>query len=225
MSSPSFGQVTRENLWLNNPVLIQVLGICSTLAVTNLVSNTLIMTVGVSLVIAFSNLTLSLIRHLIPRSVRMIQQVLVISLYVIILQLCLQVVLPETARNLGPYVGLIITNCIVMGRTETFAPNNPPIISWWDGFTSGLGYMAPLLLLAVIREPLGFGTMLGYPLFPKEYVSGGNNWTIMIMAPSAFFLAAVMLWIFKTNLLKREAAEQAKLAARYQSPVSAGGQK
>lgn len=216
MSSPTFKQVTRENLNLNNPVLVQVLGICSTLAVTNKVTNTLIMTIGVSLVTAFASMTLSFIRTLIARRVRMIFQVLAITFYVVMLQLVLNAFVPEVARSLGPYVGLIITNCIVMGRTETFAPANPPLISWWDGFTSGLGYMLVLGLMSLIREPLAFGTIMDFPVFPKEYVSSGNNWTIAIMAPSAFFLVAIILWVFKTRALKKEAAAK---------PATAGGAK
>jgi Na+-transporting NADH:ubiquinone oxidoreductase subunit D len=212
MSSPSFNQVTKENLKINNPVLIQVLGICSTLAVTNSVKNTLIMTFGVSLVTAFASWTLSCIRNLIARRVRMIFQVLSITFYVVLLQLILNAFVPETARSLGPYVGLIITNCIVMGRTETFAPANPPLLAWWDGFTSGIGYMAVLVLMAVIREPLGFGTILEIPVFPASYTAGGYNWTIAIMAPSAFFLVAIILWIFKTNLLKKDAAAKSGAA-------------
>jgi Na+-transporting NADH:ubiquinone oxidoreductase subunit D len=219
VSTPTFKQVTRENLNINNPVLVQVLGICSTLAVTNKVTNTLIMTVGVSLVTAFASMTLSWIRTLIARRVRMIFQVLAITFYVVLLQLILNAFVPEVARSLGPYVGLIITNCIVMGRTETFAPANPPLISWWDGFTSGLGYMLVLGLMSLIREPLAFGTIMDFPIFPAEYVSSGNNWTIAIMAPSAFFLVAIILWVFKTRALKLEAA------ARAPKPATAGGTK
>lgn len=219
MSTPTFKQVTRENLNLNNPVLVQVLGICSTLAVTNKVINTLIMTVGVSLVTAFASYTLSWIRHLIARRVRMIFQVLAITFYVVLLQLILNAFVPEVARSLGPYVGLIITNCIVMGRTETFAPANPPLISWWDGFTSGLGYMLVLGTMSLIREPLAFGTIADIPIFPPEYVAAGNNWTIAIMAPSAFFLVAIIIWVFKTRALKVEAAAKAP------KPATVGGAK
>lgn len=220
MSTPTFRQVTWENLNINNPVLVQMLGICSTLAVTNKVVNTLIMTIGVSLVTAFSSMTLSYIRHLIARRVRMIFQVLAITFYVVLLQLILNAFQPEVARSLGPYVGLIITNCIVMGRTETFAPANPPLISWWDGFTSGIGYMAVLLLMALIREPLGFGTIADIPIFPVEYTSSGNNWTIAIMAPSAFFLVAFIQWAFNNRAIRQKAA----LAAQTAVPATGGAQ-
>lgn len=221
MSSPSFSQVTRENLGFNNPVLIQVLGICSTLAVTNKVVNTLIMTLGVSLVTAFASMTLSVIRNYIARRVRMIFQVLVITFYVVLLQLILNAFQPEVARSLGPYVGLIITNCIVMGRTETFAPANPPLLSWWDGFTSGIGYMLVLVLMSLIREPLGFGTIADIPIFPPEYMNGGYNWTIAIMAPSAFFLVAIIMWVQKSRTLAIEAARKAPTVAS--AAVPGGG--
>jgi Na+-transporting NADH:ubiquinone oxidoreductase subunit D len=223
MSTPTYRQVTSDNLIHNNPVLIQVLGICSTLAVTNKVVNTLIMTVGVSLVTAFSGLTLSWIRHLIARRVRMIFQVLIITFYVVLLQLILNAFQPEVARSLGPYVGLIITNCIVMGRTESFAPANTPLISWWDGFTSGLGYMSVLVLLSVIREPLGFGTIADIPIFPAAYTAGGYNWTIAIMAPSAFFLVAIFLWVFKNAQLRQKSASKVVPPARVASVAVIGG--
>jgi len=202
MSSKTFS-ILKENVWTNNPILIQVLGICSTLAVTNQMSNTLIMTVGVSLVTAFSSMTLSAINTLIPRKVRMIVQTLVIAFYVIIVDILLRAWAPEISKNLGPYVGLIITNCIIMGRAEAFAQSNKPLISFWDGLTSGLGYLLVLMSLAFVRELLGFGTLFGIPVLPKEFASGGNNWTIMVMAPSAFFLVGIILWISKTRMLKK----------------------
>ena len=202
MSGP-YAKVFRENVFTNNPILVQVLGICSTLAVTNMLSNTLIMTVGVALVTAFSSWTLSLINTTIPRKVRMIVQVLIISFWTIIVDILLRAYAPEISKSLGPYVGLIITNCIIMGRLEAFAQANKPAISWWDGFTAGLGYMLILLALAVVRELLGFGTLLGFQIFPLDFTSTGNNWTIMVMAPSAFFLVAVIVWVSKTAQLKK----------------------
>lgn len=196
------GKILWDNLWTNNPIFIQILGICSTLAVTNSVRNTLIMTVGVSLSTAFSSWTLSAMQTAIPRKVRMIVQVLVISFYVIIIDIILRAYLPEVSKQLGPYVGLIITNCIIMGRAEAFAAANKPFLSFWDGLTSGLGYMAVLVSIAVVREILGFGTLLGFRVMP----AGFEPWTIMIMAPSAFFLVAFVMWWAKTV--------QAKVAAK-----------
>jgi Na+-transporting NADH:ubiquinone oxidoreductase subunit D len=203
MSQNKYLANLKENVITNNPILVQILGICSTLAVTNLISNTLIMTVGVALVTAFSSWTLSLMNAWIPRKVRMIVQVLVISFYTIIVDIVLRVYAPEVSKNLGPYVGLIITNCIIMGRAEAFAQANRPVISFWDGLTSGFGYMIVLVGLAVFREVLAFGTLMNIPVLPLDFTAGGNNWTIMVMAPSAFFLVAIVIWVSKTLQMKK----------------------
>jgi Na+-transporting NADH:ubiquinone oxidoreductase subunit D len=199
MSSP--GQILKENLWTNNPIFMQVLGICSALAVTNLLTNTLIMTIGVTFVTAMSSFTVSLIKTLIPRKVRMIVQTLIIAFYVIIVDILLRAYLPDISRSLGPYVGLIITNCIIMGRAEAFAQSNPPLISAWDGATSGFGYMAVLMTIAFFRELLGFGTLFGFQVLPDSFVP----WTIMVTAPSAFFFLGIIIWIGKT-IMNREGA-------------------
>lgn len=199
MSRP--GQILKENMWTNNPIFMQVLGICSSLAVTNILSNTLIMTVGVTFVTAMSSLTVSLMKDWIPRKVRMIVQTLIIAFYVIIVDILLRAYLPEISRTLGPYVGLIITNCIIMGRAEAFAQSNKPLISFWDGATSGFGYMSVLMAIAFIRELLGFGTLFGFRVMPAGFVP----WTIMVMAPSAFFLLGLIIWAGKT-IMNREGA-------------------
>jgi Na+-transporting NADH:ubiquinone oxidoreductase subunit D len=139
----------------------------------------------------------------IPRKVRMIVQVLVISFYTIIVDIVLRAYAPEVSKNLGPYVGLIITNCIIMGRAEAFAQANRPVISFWDGLTSGFGYMIVLVGLAVFREVLAFGTLMNIPVLPLDFTAGGNNWTIMVMAPSAFFLVAIVIWVSKTLQMKK----------------------
>ncbi len=198
---PSPLAVLRENLWGNNPIFIQILGICSTLAVTNNLNNTGIMTLGVVFVTGMTNLTVSILKSFIPRKVRMIVQTLIIAFFVIIVDIILKAYLPEISKALGPYVGLIITNCIIMGRAEAFAQSNPPLLSLWDGVTSGLGYMYVLLLVAFFRELLGFGTLFGIPVMPNGFVP----WTIMIMAPSAFFFLGFFIWIAKAIMLKAEA--------------------
>lgn len=199
MSRPA--QILKQNLWTDNPIFMQVLGICSTLAVTNLLTNTFIMTVGVTFVTAMSSFTVALIKDLIPRKVRMIVQTLIIAFYVIIVDILLRAYLPEVSRTLGPYVGLIITNCIIMGRAEAFAQSNKPLISMWDGATSGFGYMAVLMVIAFFRELLGFGTLFGLRVMPAGFVP----WTIMVMAPSAFFFLGIIIWIGKT-IMNREGA-------------------
>lgn len=188
------GAILKNNLWTSNPIFMQILGICSALAVTNVLTNTAIMTLGVTLVTGFSSLTVSLLKKLMPRKVRMIVQTLIIAFYVIIVDLVLKAFLPEISKNLGPYVGLIITNCIIMGRAEAFAQSNGPIVSFWDGITSGLGYMGVLMVMAIFRELLGFGTLFGYQIMPAAFVP----WTIMVMPPSAFFLLGLFIWAGKT---------------------------
>ena len=190
------GAILKNNLWTSNPIFVQVLGICSALAVTNLLTNTAIMTIGVTFVTGMSSLTVSLLKKLMPRKVRMIAQTLIIAFYVIIVDIVLKAFLPEISRNLGPYVGLIITNCIIMGRAEAFAQSNRPVASLWDGITSGLGYMGVLMTIAVFRELLGFGTLFGFQILPASFVP----WTIMVMPPSAFFLLGFVVWIGKSAM-------------------------
>lgn len=207
---PGYRAVLLENLGSNNPILVQVLGICSTLAVTNNLLNTSIMAIGVSLVTAMSSWSLSLMGSLIPRKIRMIVQVIVISFYVILVDIVLRAWAPDISKSLGPYVGLIITNCIIMGRAEAFAQANRPVISFWDGLTSGIGYMAVLMGIAVVRELLAFGTLFNLPVMPEAFTAGGNNWTIMVMAPSAFFLVGVLLWVVRTRQLAKAPAQGGK---------------
>lgn len=199
--SSKWKDVLRENMWDNNPVFIQILGICSTLAVTNNLVNTFVMTLAVTAVTALSNLSISLIKNLIPRKVRMIVQTLVIAFFVIIVDIILRAYQPDISKALGPYVGLVITNCIIMGRAEAFAQSNPPLISFWDGLTSGLGYMSVLMVIAVFRELLGFGSLMGVSIMPQ----GFTPMTIMIMAPSGFFMLAIVIWIARSIMLTREA--------------------
>lgn len=185
--------IFKENIFTNNPILVQVLGICSTLAVTNSIRNTIVMCIGLIFTVSLSSASLSIIRKVIPSKVRMIIEVFIISFWVIIVDLVLKAYLPEISRQLGPYVGLIITNCIVMGRTEAFGLQNPPIPALWDGITSGLGYSLVLIFISIVRELLGSGTLLGVRILGSNWV----NWNIMIMAPGAFFILALIIWIVK----------------------------
>jgi len=195
--------ILKENLWDNNPVFVQILGICSTLAVTNNLTNTFIMTLSVVFVAGLTNFTVASIKHLIPGKVRMIIQTLIISFFVIIVDLLLRAFLPTVSKSLGPYVGLIITNCIIMGRAEAFARSNKPLISLWDGITTGIGYMWILMAIAFIRELLGFGSLFGIQIMPE----GFQTWTIMIMAPSAFFILGGVIWIINNIKLSKESSK------------------
>lgn len=189
--------VSLDALWHNNPIFRQILGICSTLAVTNLVLNTLVMCIALTFVVAFSSLTVSLLRTLIPRNVRMMVETLIMASYVIIVDILLRAYWPEMSANLGPFVGLIITNCILMGRVEAFAIQNRPAISFVDGFMSGVGYSFVLLGIAAVRELLGMGTLLGVPM-PFFSSSYWDKWVIMVMPPGAFFALAGAVWFFRS---------------------------
>ncbi len=186
-------EIFLTGLWKDNPVLRQVLGICSTLAVTNLMVNTLVMDVGLIFTVCMSSLTVSLLRNYTPMRIRMMVQTLIIASYVIIVDSIIKAHLPDISEALGPYVALIITNCIIMGRCEAFARNNPPLASFLDGLGMSLGYSLILITIAFIREPLGFGTLLGIRVMPEGFV----QWTIMIMAPGAFFTLGILVWISK----------------------------
>lgn len=180
-----------RNLWRENPVIRQILGICSALAVTNRMDNSLVMGLGLMFVTAFSSLTLSALRNQIPDRIRMIVQTLVIAAYVIIVDIFIKANLPEISAALGPYVGLIITNCIIMGRAEAFARKNPPVISFFDGLFAGIGYTIILMCIALIREILGFGTVFGFDVNFLNF----TKWTIMVVPPGAFFMIAILIWI------------------------------
>lgn len=186
-----------EGLWHNNPVFRQVLGICSTLAVTNLVLNTTVMCVALVFTLSLSAATVSVLRKFTPRNIRMMVETLIIAFYVIIVDVILKAHWPEMSNNLGPYVGLIITNCIVMGRCEAYGNANPPAPAFLDGFFNALGYSFVLLLIATCREVLGMGTFLGWSV---PYFSGPNwdKWIIMVMPPGAFFMLGIVTWIFRS---------------------------
>ena len=193
-------KVFLEDLGVNNPVFIQVLGICSTLAVTNVLKNTVVMCVGLIFVTALSNMTVSFLRNLLPSRIRMMVETLIIASYVIIVDIVLKAYLPDVSRQLGPYVGLIITNCIIMGRAEAFALSNPPGLSFVDGIASGIGYSYVLVVIAIVRELMGSGSIWGYHVLGDWW----TNWSIMVMAPGAFFALAIFIWVVKGIMYKRE---------------------
>jgi Na+-transporting NADH:ubiquinone oxidoreductase subunit D len=186
-------------IWKDNAVYRQILGICSALAVTNLMLNSLIMGLGLIFVTAFSELTVSILRKYTPKHIRMMVQTLIIASYVIIVDIFLKASFPEISKALGPYVGLIITNCIIMGRCESFAQNNTPLYSFIDGIASGTGYAIILLLIAFVRELLGFGSIFGINVLGTSWVS----WTLMIMPPGAFFMLAIVIWVSR-NIFSEE---------------------
>jgi Na+-transporting NADH:ubiquinone oxidoreductase subunit D len=185
--------VLRDGFKSNNPVFVAVLGICSSLAITNTVANAIAMGLGVTFVVMLSSATVSLLRSFIPSKVRMVTYMVIISTYTIAVQMFLQAYFPDIYSALGAYVGLIITNCIVMGRAEAFAVKNPVRYTLVDGFASGMGYMFVLILVSIIREPLAFGTLLGYQVMPE----GFTPWVTMAIAPGGFFILGVFIWILR----------------------------
>ena len=196
------GKALIANLWNENPVFRQMLGICSTLAVTNLLKNTLLMCGGLIFTAGLSSLTISLLRNYIPKQVRMMVQVLIIAAYVIIVDIFIKAQYPDIHKTIGPYVGLIITNCIIMGRAEAFASKNPAWPSMLDGIGAGLGYSLVLVIIAIFRESMGFGTLMGIPLPGRDI--WWYQWTIMVMPPGAFFMLALMAWFGNAYVLKKE---------------------
>jgi len=183
----------------NNPIMLQVLGICSALAVTSKMETAFVMALAVTIVTGFSNLFISLIRHIIPNSVRIIVQMTIIASLVIVVDQLLKAFSYELSKQLSVFVGLIITNCIVMGRAEAYAMKSPPLLSFLDGIGNGLGYGFILLLVGTIREIIGSGSWFGITLF--ETVNNGG-WYIpngmLLMPPSAFFLIGLFIWVLRT---------------------------
>lgn len=186
-------------LFLDNPIAIGVLGICSSLAVTTKLDTALTMSIAVMLVTAFSNYFISLIRNHIPSSIRMIVQMVIIAALVMMVDLILQAYVPKLSKSLSVFVSLIITNCIIMGRAEAFAMKNPPLLSFVDGLGNGAGYGLILLVVAFIRELLGSGTVFGFTVL--KTVNNGGWYTpngLMVLAPSAFIIIGCIIWFMKT---------------------------
>jgi len=189
-------KIVKDALWDNNPITFQVLGICSALAVTVQLGSTLVMCAALTTVLAMSNTIISLLRDLIPSKIRIIVQLSIISTLVILADQFLKAYMYDVSKQLSIFVGLIITNCIVMGRAEAYAMANPPWKSFLDGLGNGLGYSAILILIAIGRESLGSGTLLGYPVVPQFlYDLGYVNCGLMVLAPGAFFLLGIIIWI------------------------------
>lgn len=192
----------------NNPIALQILGICSALAVTSQLSVALVMCLALTVVTAFSNLFVSLVRNYIPGNIRIIVQMTIIASLVIVVDQVLKAVAYDVSKQLSVFVGLIITNCIVMGRAEAYAMKNPPVASFLDGIGNGLGYSVVLIALAVIRELFGSGSLLGFEILPVVstggwYVPNG----LLLLPPSAFFLIGGIIWVIRT--FKKDQVEAA----------------
>ena len=199
MASPKASAVLFDPVFNNNPIGLQILGICSALAVTTKMETSLVMAIAVIAVVACSNAAVASIRNYIPSSIRIIVQMVVIASMVIIVDQLLKAFLYDISKQLSVFVGLIITNCIVMGRAEGFAMKNPTGISFLDGIGNGLGYGVVLLVVGFFRELFGSGSLFGYTVLPTVnnegwYVPNG----MMLLAPSAFFIIAMFIWAVRT---------------------------
>lgn len=204
-----------------NPVIFQVLGICSALAVTSNLNTALAMSIGLTVVTAFSNLFISMIRNVIPGSIRIIVQMVVVATLVIIVDQLLQAFAPAISKQMSVFVGLIITNCIVMGRLEAFAMKNPPGISFLDGLGNGLGYSALLMAVGVVRELFGSGSLFGITLLEKASAGG---WYIpnglLLLPPSAFFLIGLIIWALRVWKPDQQERTEFKIAPHSKAPSS-----
>ena len=192
-------KVLFEPLVVNNPIIVQILGICSALAITSKLAPAVIMSIALTAVTACSNAAISAIRHYIPNNIRIIVQMTIIASLVIVVDQVLRAYAPEISKQLSVFVGLIITNCIVLGRAEGFAMKHPVWPSFLDGIGQGLGYSLILVVLGATRELTGFGSLWGFPVLPL--VSEGGWYrpnSLMTLAPSAFFLVALIIWAVRT---------------------------
>lgn len=199
MAGSTAKQVLFEPIFSNNPIALQILGICSALAVTTSMSVSIVMCLAVIAVTSFSSLAVSLVRAQIPGSIRIIVQMTIIASLVIVVDQILKAYAYEISKQLSVFVGLIITNCIVMGRAEGFAMTNPPLLSFLDGIGNGLGYSIILLFVAFFRELLGAGSLFGITLLPTVndggwYVTNG----LLLLPPSAFFIIGLAIWGLRT---------------------------
>lgn len=197
-----------EPLVINNPIIVQILGICSALAITSKLAPAVTMSIALTAVVACSNVAISAIRRYIPNNIRIIVQMTIIASLVIVVDQVLRAYAPEISKQLSVFVGLIITNCIVLGRAEAYAMKNPMWPSFLDGLGQGLGYSLILVVLGAFRELFGFGTLWGHTILPL--VSDGGWYrpnSLLPLAPSAFFLVALIIWAVRT--WKHDQQEQA----------------
>ena len=191
-------QIVADPLMGNNPITLQVLGICSALAVTLKVDTALVMTLTVVCVLSISNTLISLLRNLIPSKVRIVVQLSIIASLVILADEILQAYMYEFSKQLTVFVGLIITNCIIMGRAEAFAMQNPPGKAFLDGFGNAMGYGIILIVVSLFRELLGNGTVYGFQIIPEFFYSMGyENNGLMVLSPGAFIILGLIVWVHR----------------------------
>ncbi|TPE51292.1 NADH:ubiquinone reductase (Na(+)-transporting) subunit D [Maribrevibacterium harenarium] len=198
----------------NNPIALQILGICSALAVTSSLSVSLVMAIALTMVTAFSNFFIAIIRNHIPSSIRIIVQMIIIASLVIVVDQILKAFAFEISKQLSVFVGLIITNCIVMGRAEAYAMKNGPVMSFLDGIGNGLGYSAMLIVVGFFRELLGAGKLFGVEIFTTIQNGGWYQPNgLMLLPPSAFFVIGLVIWALRTYKKEQVEEPEFKIAA------------
>ncbi len=194
--STNYKELIIKGIWDQNPVAYQVLGICSALAVTVKMSTALVMGIALTLVTAFSSMLISSLRRQIPSNIRIIAELAIIASLVIVTDQILKAFLYDISKQLSIFVGLIITNCIVLGRAEAFALANKPVASFFDGIGNGLGYSLVLMTVAFLREILGSGKLFGFSVIPQYVFDAGyQNMGLMVLAPGAFFIIGLLVWL------------------------------
>ena len=216
MSKVSMKQVLSEPIFQKNPIALQILGICSALAVTTSMNTAFVMSISLTLVTAFSSFFISIVRNFLPGSIRMIVQLTIIASLVIVVDQILQAYVYEISKSLSVFVGLIITNCIVMGRAEAFAMSNPPVRSFVDGIGNGLGYSMLLMILAIFRELFGSGILFGYEIF--WMVENGGFYVLnglLLLLSSAFFIIVFCIWVL--CMFKKDQQEKAEFKSALQN--------
>lgn len=201
-SSSAAGAVFTEGLWKQNPVFVQVLGMCPTLAVTNSVRNAVAMGAATLFVLVCSNVLISLVRKLVPKQVRIATYILIIATFVTVVDYLIKAASTAVYKALGPFIALIVVNCIILGRAEAFASKNPVGRSALDGLGAGLGFTLALLCLGGVREVLGAGTFLGYPLFGPHF----QPWILFLLPPGGFFTLGGWLLLFNARKRRKEQA-------------------
>ena len=207
-------EILLSPIFTNNPIALQILGVCSALAVTSSLKVTLVMCLALTVVTAFSNFFIACIRNQVPGSIRIIVQMIIIASLVIVVDQVLKAYAYEVSKQLSVFVGLIITNCIVMGRAEAFAMQNPPIPSFFDGIGNGLGYSVVLLFVATVRELIGSGSLYGFEILPLV-TNGGWYYSngLMLLPPSAFFVIGGFIWLLRNSKIDQVEAVEYKLSS------------
>ena len=203
-----------KGIWENNPTFKQILGMCPTLAVTVSALNGIAMALATTFVLVFSSFIISLVRKLIPTQVRIASYIVVIATFVTIVDLVMKAQFPSLSKALGPYIPLIVVNCIILGRAEAFASKNSPVRSAVDALGMGTGFLLSLFMLGSFRELLGSRTILGFQLLPNFY----EPWLVMILPAGAFLTLGLMLGFFNNISLKKKRIEQEQLVAKYLKP-------